>query len=123
MSDEQIHEVGGFKYTTNKAGNRVGFSDAEREAKRGLSTLWHSLARMSRLAAEPHEGYDLDWEQIEWMIGKVEDLLRVWRTAIDEHGGRRRKEERIEALRAIAGRTPAEAEVYRAKAAELEATL
>src|SRR5215831_8722232 len=103
--------IGGYKRIRTKRGTVVTFFDAERQAKRGLTTLWRSLTRMSRLARPPDPGdeYDFDWEHIDWLLDEVESMVTMWREKVREHGVQRSREDRIRQLRDVSGRTPDEA--------------
>jgi hypothetical protein len=122
-ADEKIEEgLYGFKMLTLKSGRRITFYDAKSEAKGGMTRLWRSLRRMSQLARKPDadEEFDIDWEQIEWLLNDVEVMVGVWRKEVAKHSTTRSREERIAKLRNVIGRTPAETAAFQAKADQLE---
>jgi len=119
-AEEQVVTVRGVKFIRLKSGRHVSFYDAKREAKSGLTILWRSVARMGAVA-QPFDGdFDIDWEQIEWMLDDVQAFVNLWRKEVEKRTGQRTRQERIDHLRLVAGRTPEEAALYRAKADELE---
>ncbi len=114
--------------------NREG--DTFRSAEHGLLQLRVRAARESsplgvrpvvqshrqdahRLGGPRHERRR---ERLRWLLDDMRDYVEVASRHLDELDGKDRREERIKALRRIAGRTPEEAAAYLAKADQLERT-
>src|SRR4051812_29869747 len=111
---DKVVEKGGHRFIQMKSGRLTSFLDNITAAEQAQTAMARHLSRAFKIAGE----YDLDW-----LEQRVEDL-ETYGSALKNHLARLRQEEKtreqIAQLRNIAGRTPAEAESYLRKAAELE---
>jgi hypothetical protein len=114
-SGDRIVEAHGIKFVRMESGRLISFLEAIGEAEKSVTRLARWLARAQATIAD-----DYDMERIERILGEQEDLVARHRQALQHWRAKRTLAGRIEALRNTAGRTPAEAALYEAKADELE---
>lgn len=111
-----------FRYLVLDSGSRCSNLDCiqkTEQAMRGFQRWFHRSLETATVWTSPDLAAS-DNERLRWLLDDMESYLASARQALAEREGRRRREEKIKALRAIAGRTPDEAEAYLAKADELE---
>jgi hypothetical protein len=106
----------GTKYTTYS--NLDCISKTE-QASRAFGRWWSRSLMTATIWADPALS-DSDTERLGWLLDDMESQIISARRALAERQEAQRREEKIKALRRIAGRTPEEAEAYLAKADELE---
>lgn len=130
MAESQAYrepfKVGKLKVMRLESGRLVFFSGTIDHAMKGFRALQRWMAYADKLVTDPADEPLLnedDMERLAWMLDDVRSWLAVWDKHLEERHKRRTTEERIEALRRIAGRTPAEASAYLQKADELERRL
>lgn len=127
MSDGRIieRESDGFtfRYYQSAKGTTYAHSDCEQLLKAAQSAVgrWFSRALRTR-TTNPAGEQDYELERLRWAADELAEYSAAVQVELDRLEGVDRKTARIKALRAIEGRTPEEAAVYLAKAAQLEAT-
>ncbi len=102
----------------NGDGRQITFRDAHKQAETNLTGFTRWLSRARKLAV-------MDWEQ-EDLRRAVDDLImyaEIWKTEIEKMHGEQTMQEKIDALRNIAGRSEGESALFLAKADELERKL
>jgi hypothetical protein len=115
---ERVVEIRGFKYIRLASDRLVTAWEMHEAAKRAHSDLTRAVSRMLTLASS-----DYDLEQLDTLVKDWQSYLDHVLGEIEVRRGRRTQEERIARLRDTTGRTPAEAEAFRRKADQLEASM
>jgi len=114
----------GFKYITLKSGRRAMFHNAKWEVERHMTPLIRWTSRMFKLISDNREFSESEWDQLDWKLFEIESWVKAVREHYEKARGVAQKEyskqDRIQALRQIAGRTPEEAAMFLAKADQLE---
>lgn len=121
---ERSHEGYTFRYWESDKGTVYSNFDCERRLEAAVWAVSRWFARCVRTRTthpDPAEDRDdLQMRAVRWKIEKLAEHAQMMLTQLDELEGVDRKRERVKALRRVAGRTPAEAAAYLAKAAQLE---
>lgn len=120
--------VNGATYRAIKltaTGRILSHDDVKRQMEKGINMVSRWIPRLIRVMPT---GIDKDileyyWKEIDDYADRLEILAARIREEVAKHSVVRTKQERIKALRNIAGRTSEEAESFLAKADELEAEL
>jgi hypothetical protein len=119
---ERPEEIRGYWWIRLKSGRLIGFMEAVRAVKSARYAYATAFSRVVKLAEKQPdlELRDDDFERAEWLLDDMESYVNSCRRYLEKLRGTRTKQERIAALRIVAGRTPEEAALFLAKADELE---
>lgn len=121
--EERVNRDGDvFRYLVLDGGGRYSNLDCIGKTEQGMRAFQRWFHRSMVTAtkwSDPHLS-ESDTERMGWLLDDMETYISSARQGLAEREGARRREEKIKALRQIAGRTPDEAEAYLAKADELE---
>jgi hypothetical protein len=115
----------GIPYIRLGSGRLASFWDMVDAAERAQTDLYRAVTRAFKIAeAQPDPSARVgDVERVEWLVDSVDDWVRAMRAALAKQRSTEDERDRIARLRNTAGRTSAEAAMYRRKADELEARL
>jgi len=121
---EQTNEGFTFRFYESKEGTRYTHYDCERRLKAAANGLyrWFSRTLKTRTTSGDAEQDKYDLQRLRWIADEVAEYAAVIQREVDRLEGVDRTSERVKALRQVAGRTPAEAAAYLAKADQLEAS-
>jgi hypothetical protein len=103
----------GTQYSNLDCINRV------EQSSRGFQRWFYRAIQTATVWADPRLA-ESDTERLGWLLDEMETYISSARQGLAKREASRRREEKIKALRQIAGRTPDEAEAYLSKADELE---
>lgn len=96
-------------------GREIHFRDAHKQAKTNLHGFMRWMSRAGKLALA-----DYEQEELRWLVDDLTQYAHIWEEQIEDLKKRKAKQEKVDALRNVAGREPEEAATYLAKADELE---
>lgn len=116
---ERPIEERGIKFIKLHSGRLVTFWDMLDAAESARTNLVRAISRAFKLVGD--DEYDL--ERLEWFVENLRDYTHCLEEEITKRRGVKTQEDRIALLRNTTGRTPEEAELYRQKANELEASM
>lgn len=120
---EQVNEDGDvFRYLVLDGGGQYSNLDCIGKAEQASRAFgrWFYRSMLTATRWSDPALSESDTERLGWVLDEMETYIASARQGLAERQGARRREEKIKALRLIAGRTPEEAEAYLAKADELE---
>jgi hypothetical protein len=123
VEERKVDDDVTFRYfVIDRTGTRYSHSECERRLRSAVSTMtrWFHRSIVTRSSwRDPAMNAD-ELERLRWVLDDLQTYVEVVQRELDRIAGVDRRAERVKALREIAGRTPAEAAAFLAKAAELE---
>lgn len=120
--EDRRMEHGVVRWIVTEKGQRYTHYDCERRAKAAVNAFerWFHRTVRTRTAWDDAEMNDSQMRDLRYLLKDVQGYVELASLELDRLEGVDRRAERIKALRAVAGRTPAEAAAYLAKADQLE---
>lgn len=114
-----------FRWVLTERGTRYTNLDCIGKVKAAEAAFarWFSRAVKTRTTWGPElaECNASDIEELRWRLREMQTYVEAASRHLDDLEGTDRRAERVKALREVAGRTPAEAALYLAKADQIEA--
>lgn len=121
--EERLTEYGAIRFLVTERGIKYTHHECERRLDGAIRGMMRWFSRTLRTATVWNDA-DMrrsELERMRWKLGEITTYVEVVQRELDRIEGVNKVAERIEKLRNVAGRNPEEAELFLAKAAELEA--